>query len=556
MSCAIPSKILPARADGTRRWQRIALGSFRLAMLVVAFACLRTLPEQPRGVAPERLLVEAQKLLPSAVQLGANRDGLFPVLDAAGETIAWATSTYPQAEKILGYSGPSELLVLLDPQRRVHSVSLLASADTAGHVAKVQADSAFWQQWTGRPEAALGAAPASRIVSGASLTSEALSRGVAARFGADGMEQWFPGELSTAQLKRWFPQATRIEPLADPGVYQIWNNDKKLGTALRSSRMGVSARGFNGTSDVLVCLDSSGDIILGVALLGSRDNQPYVGDVMDELNYADGFAGKSIVNLTDPEPHLIVSGASVTAGALVSSVGEMLRRHQSSAAAHGFSWGVALALSWVALGLVVGLARWGKRPRVRFSFAVLSVIAGVSLGWMISQDQLIGWAKNGVNMRAMLPLLALTAAALLVPAYTGKNIYCNCICPHGAAQSLLGHLVKRRFALPPKLHHLMRRVPWLTLLAIWFLAFASLNVPFSQAEPFEIWSSGFHAILPACIFSIGLLSAVFLPQGYCHYACPTGALMKFLAHSPGRWSLKDSAALLFVALAGILVMLQ
>lgn len=140
--------------------------------------------------------------------------------------------------------------------------------------------------------------------------------------------------------------------------------------------------------------------------------------------------------------------------------------------------------------MVVGLVKWGNRPPIRFAFAIISVAAGVTLGWMVSQDQLIGWSRNGLNARALLPLLVLTIVALVVPAYTGKNIYCNRICPHGAAQSLLGHVVKKRFALPPKLHHVMRRVPWLTLLVIWAIAFPPLVFPFSHIEPFESWSSG------------------------------------------------------------------
>jgi Na+-translocating ferredoxin:NAD+ oxidoreductase RnfG subunit len=556
MSCASSSRKLPASPDGKRRWQRGAVGTFRLGVLFAAFACLHALPERVQTADPERLLEESRKGMPSAVRLGDASDGMFPLLDEAGVTVGWATTTYPQAEKILGYAGPTELFILFDAQRKVKSVSLLGSADTAGHVAKIQDDSAFWDQWRGRPEAALGAAPATRIVTGASLTSEAMNRGIAARFGAEGMEQWFPGELSPSQLTRWFPEATLIEPLTQEGIYQVWKNDRKLGTVLRSSRMGVSARGFNGTSDLIVCLDSTGGTILGVGLLGSRDNEPYVSDVADELKYADSFAGKKIADLSDSDPPLVVSGASVTAEAVVASVGEMLRRHQTAEAKRGFPWSQAIALSWIALGVVVGLAKWGNRPRVRFAFALVSVAAGVTLGWMVSQDQLIGWSRNGMNVGAVLPLLALTAVALVIPAYTGKNIYCNRICPHGAAQTLLGHVVKKRFALPLKLHHLLRRVPWITLLVIWGLAFASIGLPFSHIEPFESWSSGFQAVLPAMIFTVGLLAAIFLPQGYCHYGCPTGALLKFLTHAPGRWTSKDTAALVLVALAGGFVLFR
>ena len=83
--------------------------------------------------------------------------------------------------------------------------------------------------------------------------------------------------------------------------------------------------------------------------------------------------------------------------------------------------------------------------------AVVSVVAGLLLGWMVSQDQMIGWGVNGFGVGAILPLVVLTAAALVVPAFTGKNVYCNRICPHGAAQTLAGEFLRKRLHLPPKL---------------------------------------------------------------------------------------------------------
>jgi hypothetical protein len=176
------------------------MGTFRLGVLCAAFASLHALPESTRAPDRERILAESRGPMPAVVSLGEAVDGAFPLLDRNGENLGWATTTYPQAEKIEGYSGPSELLVIFDTARRVKAVSLLHSADTAGHVAKIQEDRGFWNQWNGRPEAGLGAAPAPRIVTGASLTSEAMARGIAARFGAAGMEQWFPAELTTDPL--------------------------------------------------------------------------------------------------------------------------------------------------------------------------------------------------------------------------------------------------------------------------------------------------------------------------------------------------------------------
>jgi polyferredoxin len=168
----------------------------------------------------------------------------------------------------------------------------------------------------------------------------------------------------------------------------------------------------------------------------------------------------------------------------------------------------------------------------------------------------IGWARHGMDLRKVWPLAALTIAALLVPAFTGKNVYCSRLCPHGAAQSIAGLTTRKRFALPARWHHALRRAPWLLLIAIWTVAFAGLDLPFANAEPFEAWSSGFRAVLPAVLFTGGLLAAFFVPQAYCHYGCPTGALLTFLTHSPARFTRRDGIAGLLVCAAWGIVLLR
>lgn len=546
--------------DRKRRLKRWSLGAYRLGMILAALACLRFLPAETRPLDSARILAEAQNILPGTASVGEPSDGLYPLLGKDGEPTGWATSTFPQAEEIMGYSGASGLLVLFDPDRTVKAVRFLSSQDTDGHVAKIREDTTFWAQWNGKPEAKLGASSSPVIVSGATLTSEAMARGLAARFGAKGMGQWFPEPLKLSDVRKWFPQADALTEGDYPGSHSVRKGGETLGTVLRSSRMGVSARGFNGTSDVIVVLAPGGEKLLGIALLGSRDNEPYVGDVGEEVRYADGFAGKTIAEVLaeDPResPSLFTSGASYTNSAVVESVREMLRRHQSDESTRGFPWKSSLAIAWIGLGVGLAFHKSGKRRNVRTGYAVISVAAGIALGWMVSQDQLVGWGANGFGIRNILPLLVLTAVALLVPAFTGKNVYCSSICPHGAAQTLAGQLVKKRFHLPPKIHSLMVRVPWLTLLVIWVLAFVASGVPFAYFEPFETWSSGFVAFVPAAIFTIGILSAFFLPQGYCHYGCPTGALLKFLTHSPSAWTRSDALAGIMVASAAIFTALQ
>lgn len=548
------------RALPARRWKKAALGCYRIGIIAAALLCLHFLPRPAGDPDRGKFLNEARAVFPTAASLGDPVDGLFPLLDGEGETIGWAASTQPEAAAIHGYAGPSDLLVLLDVSRVVKGVRFLASADTDGHVAKVRQDAAFWDQWTGQNEAVLGAPAPPRVVSGATLTSEAMARGVAARFGAKGMEEWFPEPLSLESARKWFPGAERLAETPWPGVLRVEGGGRHLGTVLRSSRMGVSARGFNGLSDVLVALDAEESTVLGIGLLASRDNEPYVGDVKNEVLYADGFAGRPVAEVlagAPPEsPFLFTSGASVTTGAVVLSVGEMLRRHVAEKARPVVPWRALLAIGWIALGLWVAMARRGSGKRVRLAYAVVSVAAGLGLGWMVSQDQLVCWGRHGLATGAAAPLLALTAVALLVPAFTGRNVYCHRICPHGAAQTLAGEATRRRVVLPRKWHAALARVPWITLIVIWVLSLLGSGLPLAHFEPFEIWSTGFIALVPATIFTIGLVAAFFLPQAYCHYGCPTGALLRFLAHAPGRWTSRDTVAGLMVAAAATFVLLQ
>jgi NosR/NirI family transcriptional regulator, nitrous oxide reductase regulator len=531
-----------------RRWQRWGVGGARLAMIAVAMGSLYLRPEKEEvdlGV----LLAEGKKVFFHAQSLGEVDEGWHPLLDAEEELLGWVTGTNPQARKVQGYAGPSELVVVADVQRKVRRISLLRTADTAGHVEMVRRDGAFWAQWDGKPERELGSYESPVLVSGASLTSDAMARGLAARFGANEAENFFAKELLVDDVKQWFPAASQIVETAKRGSYEVRDGEKLLGSVMRSARMGVMERGYNGASDVLVAVDADGDKVLGVALWETRDNEPYTTDVRDELRFVNGYAGKGLAEVVGNEVHadyLLVSGASMTARAVHGTVREMLRRFLLVEKAASVPWQWSVSLLWLVAGVWLGF-RGGKKSRV--VYALCSVMAGLVLGWMVGQDQLLGWARHGWRTPPALPLIAMTAVALLIPALTGKNVYCSRICPHGAAQTLAGMVMKKRRTLPAKWHRAFSAVPWLSLLAIWALALAGARLPFAHAEPFEVWSTGFVALLPAALFTIGIVAAFFLPQGYCHYGCPTGALLKFLTHAPGRWTRRDSIAAVLVAVA-------
>jgi hypothetical protein len=143
-------------------------------------------------------VAEVKALLPMAERLKVDpgpRAGLF-VEDAAGEKIGYALRTMPESRKIVGYSGPSDVLVVFDTEDKGIGVAVRHSYDTPSHVEDVTRDFIFMERWNGRAwddiaeitdlhEAGIYG------VSGATRTSDAVAQSITHRLalaaGGEGM---------------------------------------------------------------------------------------------------------------------------------------------------------------------------------------------------------------------------------------------------------------------------------------------------------------------------------------------------------------------------------
>ncbi len=163
------------------------LAVWRLGALVLAAWVLRThrarlVLEADRPVAVEEL----RGILPGACALAADaspRAGVH-VLDAKGGRIGYAVRTSPISDRVVGYRGPTDLLIVLDPTFRVLGTRIRRSADTPEHVADVSGHPSFLNTWTGKTwRAASEPLDESECegVSGATLTSLAVAESVALR---------------------------------------------------------------------------------------------------------------------------------------------------------------------------------------------------------------------------------------------------------------------------------------------------------------------------------------------------------------------------------------
>ncbi len=498
-------------------------------------------------------VARVQRYLPQASAIGGPADAVAggrDILDAAGERIGTMLHTSPAGDAAIGFSGPTDLLVVCDQDLRVAGMEVLASRDTRDHVHAVERDAAFWQSFRGKSlEELAGMKPdKAHAVAGATLTSLAITEALVRRLGGTAVASRFEQPPTLADLKLIYPDAVAIESdPGDPAVIRVLVADAiPLGWALRTSPAADRVTGYQGPTDALVGFDATGKVC-GVAVLASYDNEPYVGYVRDDAAFRGVYRGMSVEALAgiDPESTGIegVSGATMTSQSVAEGIVRAMRQHvEQRAAMPGQASGAASFAAfmrsidgpqWGALGVIVaGIVTAFTRlrgtwfGRLALPIVVLAYL-GFGAGALLSQAQVWGWAQAGVARGAVV-LMALTLAALVLPITTRRNVYCSHLCAHGAAQQLLVRFVKPKRSVPAWLKPVCAALPW-GLLAVSILA-AVLHWPLNlvDLEPFDAYLPAVAGVAAIVIFAVSLIASSFYPMAYCRHGCPTGALLDHL----------------------------
>ncbi len=544
---------------------RFLIHTIRVAA-IVALALFVHLGHQRkvgRGTAPrldDVALPRARQFLPQVVAVGGESAAVAggrDLLDADGAAVGTVLQTSPAGDAAIGFSGPTNLLLVCDADLQVAGIALLSSGDTRDHVAAVLRDEAFWQQFVGRPLATLaGGQPRIQTTASATLTSLAIAEAISRRLGGDAARSRFGPSPTLADLQAIFPAATRLEvDPGEPAVARLYDaDDIPLGWSLRTSPAADNVIGYQGPTDTVVGFDPGGQVA-GLLVLRSFDNEPYVGYVRDDWSFRELFAGRTFTELAGAAPGLAdvegVSGATMTSqavarGIVKAATAEAARRQQQedkrslvagvaawAASVEGPQWG---ALAVIAVGLVTGFSRLrGRRfGRLIFPVVVLAYL-GFGAGAVLSQAQLWGWAAAGLPRGATV-LLFLTAVSVIAPATTGRNIYCAHLCAHGAAQQLLAKAIRPQRR--PRLARwrrglvaMLQRLRWLPAVLLALAAVTTVfGLPLSlvDLEPFDAYVPVVAGSVALVLFVVSLLASCLSPMAYCRHGCPTGALLEQL----------------------------
>ncbi len=542
-------------------------------------------------------LVSRESSAPFAIAAGTGTShSAEQVLDSNGKLLGYVMQTSPRADHVIGFSGPTNVLIGFNEQEQIVGIRILSSRDTREHIAHVERDERFLSQWNGKNWHAATQLPHVDTVSGATLTSLAIVEGVTLRLGGQRPALRFPDELRLAEVTPFVTDAKSLRVRAEqPAITDILNQSNgPIGFAVRTTPAADAVIGYQGPTDALLVFDGA-SMLVGLALRKSYDNEPYVGYVRDEASFTARFVDRGFQELSklDPQAEEIegVSGATMTSMAVARSIAPALQAAERRVAPQSLKWnwsardaGTALVLLFAS---VMSVTRWRSKRLLRLSFqCVLVGYLGFVNGDLLSQASLVGWAQAGIPFRTAPSLVLLTIAALLVPALSRTQLYCHQVCPFGAAQQLLARGRARvlrsrpatlrrdlesqapqladdagtsthtesRSSISNILSTACRALPALLLFVVVGTAIKHWPVSLVALEPFDAFHLRIAGAATLALAVVGLVVSAFVPMAYCRFGCPTGAMLNYLRfHSRSDcWSARDSIAVALLVMAACL----
>jgi len=512
-------------------------------------------------------LTEVQEILPSAFSLGPDTDNpsTLQALDQNENLLGIVTQTSPEGDSAIGFSGPTNVMVIWDQDQKVSSVSIRSSGDTVDHVDAIIEEPAFFEQFTGMTRKELAQSNKIEAISGATLTSLAIVDAISLRFGGEKQASRFPNPIQIEELQEHIPAASELIPSAThPSLLEILDiNGTKLGQTGRSSPHADQIIGYQGPVDSLLVFDTNGSLT-GMKIRSSFENQPYADYPNDDAYFASLFTGRSIsqladMNLTEEEVEG-VSGATMTSMAMAEGIvktatswGQEKLLNQKAKSFINWKAKDYGSLAVILLAGFVAFNKRGKTKIFRVSLQVLLVCyLGLVNGDILSQALFAGWAQSGVPWERAPILALLTLAALFVPMTTGKAFYCHQLCPHGAAQQWMRKLTKKPVRLPKKLDSILKYLPIGLLTLVVIFAFTASAHLAAILEPFGAYIWEVAGGITIAIALLSLVASAFVPMAYCRYGCPTGAMLKLFEFGKNDqgWTRRDflSFALLVLSI--------
>ncbi len=494
----------------------------------------------------------------------ANRGlGCNLIRDESGQTVGYVLQTSPQCDHIIGYSGPTNCLIALDPSNQILSIMIGNSGDTVDHIAAVKDDPNFAKSFRGIGFGASDQWQEIDAVSGATLTSYSIISSVAKRIGGSAPSLKFEAQPTATNVRLLFKSATRTKSTWRSNIWDVYSHSDRIGFVLSTTPYADQLSGYQGPTVTLAGFDIN-EKCVGLVVDQTYENQPYANYLNDEQGFQKFYVGKTLEELSTmvPEDNGIdgVSGATMTSmcvadGLVLAAEGAINQKPSfaGSFSRSAFSYLADIATVLLTIfGVVLSFGRFGKYKKLRIVYQ-LAVIAflGFINGHMLSQASVVGWSKSSIPWTVAPGLVFLSLAAYVVPIVSKHQPFCHHICPFGAIQQLAKNRTTWKLKISNLVDRLLGLIPFALLLLVVIVAMNGSAFNLASIEPFDGFAFRVAGWATIGVFVVGLSASLVSPMAYCRYGCPTGAMLGFLKFRADseRIGLRDWAALALLGTA-------
>ena len=313
------------------------------------------------------------------------------------------------------------------------------------------------------------------------------------------------------------------------GVWDIVDSGKVVGKVIATLEHNRKTFGFAGPVPMVLFLDQDAKI-KNVTILPNSEDQEFLDSAIKKgvLSQWEGLGIQSALALK-PDA---VSGATMSSKAINSSIERSLSALQGGEMKQPgiqLNYKDAIALLVLVLGLFASFYS-KKLPKLRPVLLVVNCLfLGFWCGKFISFTALLGYAENGISLRANLIGVILLLLAIVMPlVFKKKSYYCTWVCPFGAAQELVGKVMNSK-RISPKLMAVLKHTRKCITVGLLAAMWLGASTGIAGYEPFAAFLFQHASIAVLAIAGLSLVIALFTPRPWCRLACPIGEMLKWIS---------------------------
>jgi NosR/NirI family nitrous oxide reductase transcriptional regulator len=342
-------------------------------------------------------------------------------------------------------------------------------------------------------------------------------------------------------LRQVLPRASEFTQIRD-GVYE-GRTGADAGSSIAGYVTVARTDGYGGPMQVAVGIDPSGNIA-GAAVMDHNETPAFF-DRINPADYLKGLVGKSHADSFTPGDDIdAVSGATVSLDTLATSVRRGSRRlaadalglpvEASEARPVRFALPEALVIVLFALGFLTHSRPLRGRPTLRHALRWGTRLAGLLfLGFLFTipvsiinvHSLLAGYRPD---WQANIYWYLLVVGAFLPLALTDKRVYCDSLCPFGAAQDVLKLVGGAKLRLKRRYRTALR---WMQRTLAWAAIIVALLYRNPGRFDYEVFGTFFAlsgTVFQFALLGVVLVASLFLLRPWCNILCPLRAVTDYI----------------------------